>query len=669
MGRRQTLREWRGVCHFLIQKKMIRIMREENTLSRPNFPKRAVVTAGMPYGNKKLHFGHIGGVFIQADIYARFLRDRIGKENVIFVSGTDCYGATIEASYEQAKADGFTGSLVDYVEMNHQDQKQTLENYEVSPNLFGASALGEAGKIHSELSKDIFLRLYENKKLKLEQTLQFFDEEKGVFLNGRQVTGRCPIQGCKSEIAYADECSLGHQYNPSELINPVSVLSGKKPTFVAVQNWFFDLPAYEESLKKAVDEWEQNPACRKSLITVIRDFLKKPSIYVKKELMEKVETLAGLPEYTVVSEEQKASVELVFSDLDARSKAVSIFEENGIRFRTGKTLVPFRLSGNVIWGIPVPEVEGMDGLTFWVWPESLWAPISFTKTCLGDGTEGMEWEKWWKSDDAKVFQFIGEDNIYFYAIAEMGLFLALEEGFRLPVIIPNHHLLYGKTKASSSGEVMPPKAAELLDYYTPEQLRLHFMNASLSERSVSFESKVLLGKADGFDPVLYEGNLVTNVFNRLVRSCFYTVQKHNGGIYPTGTVSKAVRDRSDETILEYERLMAEFSFDKVFELLNVYLKDANKDWSVRSKSEDPEEISQLLIDLFHVIRVAVTLFHPVTPTGCEMVRDYLKVDERIWDWQYIFEPLDYFVEAGHQFRFLEPRVDFFEKHPSQLNQK
>jgi methionyl-tRNA synthetase len=666
---RCEIRYLRGVCNFLIQKKMIRIMREENTLSRPDFPKRAVVTAGMPYGNKKLHFGHIGGVFIQADIYARFLRDRIGKENVIFVSGTDCYGATIEASYEQAKADGFTGSLVDYVEMNHQDQKQTLENYEVSANLFGASALGEAGKIHTALSKEIFLRLYENKKLKMEETLQFFDEEKGVFLNGRQVTGRCPIQGCKSEIAYADECSLGHQYNPSELINPISVLSGKKPAFVSVKNWFFDLPAYEESLKKAVDEWEQNPVCRKSLITVIRDFLKKPSIYVKKELMEKVETLAGLPEYAIVSEEQKASVELIFSDLDARSKAVSIFEDNGIRFRTGKTLVPFRLSGNVNWGIPVPEVEGMDGLTFWVWPESLWAPISFTKTCLGDGIEGKEWEKWWKSDDAKVFQFIGEDNIYFYAIAEMGLFLALEEGFRLPLIIPNHHLLYGKTKASSSGQVKPPKAAELLDYYTPEQLRLHFMNASLSERSVGFESNALLGKTDGFDPALYEGNLVTNVFNRLVRSCFYTVQKHNGGVYPTGTVTKEIKERSDETILAYERLMSEFSFDKAFELLNVYLKDANKDWSVRSKSEDPEEISQLLIDLFHVIRVAVTLFHPITPTGCEMVRDYLKVDERIWDWQYIFEPLDYFVEAGHQFRFLEPRVDFFEKHPSQLNQK
>ena len=60
---------------------------------RPAWPKRAVVTAGMPYGNKGLHFGHVGGVFVPADFYARFLRDRLGRENVIFVSGTDCYGS------------------------------------------------------------------------------------------------------------------------------------------------------------------------------------------------------------------------------------------------------------------------------------------------------------------------------------------------------------------------------------------------------------------------------------------------------------------------------------------------------------------------------------------------------------------------------------------------
>jgi len=641
------------------------------TAPRPVFPKRAVVTAGMPYGNKSLHFGHIGGVFIQSDIFARFLRDRLGDENVIYVSGTDCYGATIETGYEQALADGFVGTLREYVDGNHQNQKETLENYQVKLNLYGASALGEAGKIHSELSADIFTRLHSNGKLKVEQTLQFYDEEKQTFLNGRQVTGRCPIQGCKSEIAYADECSLGHQYNPSELINPISILSGKAPAQVAVKNWFFDLPSYADEMEKVLALWDENPSARKSLIKIIREFLKKPSVYVKKELMDDVKAIVGMPPFTVAEEEQKASSALVFDDLDAREKGVAILAQNGIRYRTGKTLVPFRLSGNVNWGISVPEADGISGLTFWVWPESLWAPISFTKTHLGDGVGGKEWEKWWKSDDASVYQFIGEDNIYFYGIAEMGLLLALDEGFKLPLIVPNHHLLYGKKKASSSGEVKPPKAAELLDYYTAEQLRLHFLNASLSERSVGFEPKAIVDKDNknsGFDSVLYEGNLVTNVFNRLVRSCFYTIQKYNGGVYPSDVkISESIKVSSDEVILKYERMMSEFAFDNVFELLNIFLRDANKDWSARSKSEDKADINQLLADMFHVIRVAAALFHPIVPEGCEMIREYLNVNDRIWDWRYIFDAFDTFIGENHKFTFLEPRVDFFKKHQSQID--
>ena len=71
----------------------------KNMSERPCFPKRAIITAGMPYGNKELHFGHVGGVFIPADMMARFLRDRIGSENVLFISGTDCYGSTIEEGF------------------------------------------------------------------------------------------------------------------------------------------------------------------------------------------------------------------------------------------------------------------------------------------------------------------------------------------------------------------------------------------------------------------------------------------------------------------------------------------------------------------------------------------------------------------------------------------
>ena len=129
---------------------------------RPAFPKRAVITAGMPYGNKNLHFGHVGGMFIHADIFARFLRDRIGKENVIFLSGTDCYGSPIMESFRKLQEEGYEGSLEDYVYGNHEKQKNTLESYGISLDFFGASALGEAGMIHRQVSAKVFHTLYEN---------------------------------------------------------------------------------------------------------------------------------------------------------------------------------------------------------------------------------------------------------------------------------------------------------------------------------------------------------------------------------------------------------------------------------------------------------------------------------------------------------------------------
>lgn len=636
-------------------------MLEEKFKKRPTFPKRVLITGGMPYGEKELYFHHIGGVFVHADIFARFMRDRLGKEKVLFISGTDCYGVGVELGYEKALADGFFGNINNFVSEKHIKQKTVLEKYQISLDIYSGSAMERARDTHYKLSAEIFNTLYENGFLKLESSMQFYDPEKGVFLNGRQVKGRCPIQGCKSENAYADECSLGHQYKPDELIDPISILSGNKPDYVSVDNWFFDLPYFNARLNKLLNEWENNTTIRKSLTTVVREFLRKPSLYIKNELLDELGMLEDMPSYSLQRDDNKTSSALEFESLDDRDRAVEILSKYKIRYRTGKTTVPFRLSGNVKWGVPIPKKDGIDGLTFWVWPESLWAPISFTKVLCGN----EDWEKWWKSEDSKVYQFIGEDNIYFYAIAEMGIFMALNEGYKLPIIIPNKHILYGKTKASSSGEHKPPKADELLNYYTVDQLRLHFMNASLSEKNVSFEPKAFMKTNTGFDNVLNEGNLATNVFNRLLRSCFYTVQKYNNGVLPENTISDVVKERSDEVILEYEKLMSTCSFDKVFELLNVYLRDANKDWTIRSKCESSDEILQLLVDSFHVVRTAATLFHPITPVGCNMIREYLNVDEKVWEWKYIFEPLSFFVPRNHILKLLEPRVDFFKKHDSQ----
>ena len=145
--------------------------------NRPVFPARAVVTGGMPYGNKTLHFGHVGGVFVFADVYARFLRDRIGKENVIFVSGTDCYGSPIAEGYRKACEAGFEGSIRDYVRRNHEAQKKTLEDYDISLDLFGASGLDDTAEVHNRVSEEVIRRLYELGHIKKLSTAQFYDEK------------------------------------------------------------------------------------------------------------------------------------------------------------------------------------------------------------------------------------------------------------------------------------------------------------------------------------------------------------------------------------------------------------------------------------------------------------------------------------------------------------
>ena len=120
---------------------------------RPEFPKKAVVTSGMPYGNKLLHYGHVG-MTLRADVFARFLRDRIGKDNVIFVSGTDCYGSPAIESFRKLKESGSDEKdLTSYVEKNHLKQKEIFEKFEIGFNLFGASALGRSKEIHEETSR------------------------------------------------------------------------------------------------------------------------------------------------------------------------------------------------------------------------------------------------------------------------------------------------------------------------------------------------------------------------------------------------------------------------------------------------------------------------------------------------------------------------------------
>ena len=259
---------------------------------RPVFPKRAVVTGGMPYGNKHLHFGHVA-MMLRADTLARFLRDRIGSENVVFVSGTDCYGSTITETYRKLKEEGKLAgqSLYDFVYSNYLDQKKTFEDFEIQHNFYGGSALEPMKSQHEKMSDYFFTTLYSTGLVSKHKSLQFYDEKLGVLLNGRQVVGKCPIEGCQSEKGYADECDLGHQYLPMDLIDPVSALSGEKPKLIEVENWFFDLDKCTDEVRQWIESIEKRSDTPNFMVKEIKEFLKKPETYVKKEYVPKLKTL------------------------------------------------------------------------------------------------------------------------------------------------------------------------------------------------------------------------------------------------------------------------------------------------------------------------------------------------------------------------------------------
>lgn len=677
---------------------------ERMKINAPKYPKRAIVTAGMPYGNKALHYGHVCGMFVYADFFQRFLKDKLGKENVIFVSGTDCYGSPSLETHRKLKENGYQGTLQDMVtEFNHK-HVETLKKYEIGLDWFEGSAVGKSKDMHDKVSKEVFEKLYNNGTLSKLSTYQFFDVKANCFLNGRQVIGKCPIDGCKGEKGYADECDLGHQYLPEQLIDPVSTLSGTKPELRKIENWYFNLQNYTDLLNCWIEKLEKETKTREFVLKEIKEFLKKPEIYIKKDYIPQFEQIAHLlPKFEQIEDKSKASFVIRFNTLADREKACEILSgksvaeyqksevapedklepisNNAIRFRTGKTLVPFRLSGNISWGVPVPEKEGLNGLTFYVWPESLWAPISFTRTYLKEkGFDDNEWKKYWCSSESKVYQVLGEDNIYFYGPAQHAMWLAMQDGdpsvdvpegdLQISNLIVNKHSLFMGNKASSSGQIKPPMADELLDHYTHEQLRAHFLALNVGNTSSSFNPKVYNPDAakDEVDPVVKDGNLLTNVYNRTLRTLFYTWQKDFDGVIPYAEIDEEVLLECEMSTLKFEKAMMENKFHMCMYELDSFLRNINKYWTKNFVFDNIELEAKCVANTLHYAKVAMVMLHSVAPKGCENLAKYLSVDESIFDYNRVNEPIYAWFEnkEKHTPKFIEPKFDFFKKHPSQF---
>ena len=210
-----------------------------------------MITAALPYANGPVHIGHLAGVYIPADVYARFQR-RSGKD-VAFICGSDEHGIPITI---RAKKEGVTPQ--DIVDKYHEIIKKSFSDLGISFDEYSRTTSAN----HRETSQDFFKVLYEKGKFSEEMSEQYFDEQANEFLADRYIVGTCP--NCGNENAYGDQCEkCGSTLSPSELINPKSMLSGNVPILKDTKNWYLPLNEYEDFLNEWIieghkDDWKPN---------------------------------------------------------------------------------------------------------------------------------------------------------------------------------------------------------------------------------------------------------------------------------------------------------------------------------------------------------------------------------------------------------------------------
>ena len=190
---------------------------------------KITITAALPYANGPVHIGHLAGVYIPADIYARYTR-LIGGE-CLFICGSDEHGVPITL---RAKKEGITPQ--DVVDRYHKIIGDSFRDLGITFDIYSRTS----SKTHRELSQDFFKNLLDKGAFREISSEQYFDEQAQQFLADRYITGTCPK--CSNENAYGDQCEkCGSTLSPSELINPKSALSGSIPVMKETKNWYLPL--------------------------------------------------------------------------------------------------------------------------------------------------------------------------------------------------------------------------------------------------------------------------------------------------------------------------------------------------------------------------------------------------------------------------------------------
>ncbi len=623
-------------------------------------PKKVVVTAGMPYANGPLHLGHLAGAHVPADIYARFMGMLIGRENVLYVCGNDDHGSTSELAAIQA------GKPVrEFIDSIHFKQRETLKNYGVDLDVFTGTSRPECFPTHKELSQDFLRHLHKNGMLERRTTKQWYDPKLERFLQDRFVKGKCPNPKCDNDAAYSDECErCGTQYEPSQLINPRSAVSDATPVLKDTTHLWLDMWKVSEVLR----EWIQSKEStwRKCVYNeVIHTVLPSLSFDNTHEPKYK-EIKAELPVHKSKYAAGK-KVQCQFDNKDDLFKGQAVLEKHGIPSALLDGWAHRSITRDVSWGIPIPPELGddMKGKTLYVWPDSLIAPISFSKVALKEkGEDPARSDEFWKDPETRVVQFLGQDNIYFYVLMQGAMWLGQQDNplrmpksgdYQLTEIMGCFHLMVDGEKMSKSRGNFFTGDELLAKGYSADQIRYYLSLLTLSEKSSSFELKTLEER----------NAFLAGPLNAAFEKPLSAVHSKFGGKVPEGVLDEKVATETTRMVSRYLKSMDKAEYSTLLYAIENYARLINSMFTQYKPHDDrfPEDARRnALFSCFYVLKNLLIMLYPFAPETMERLRQSLRLGPEVFR----IDELGTAIPAGHS---IGEKQQFFpavaEKNPDQ----
>ena len=521
---------------------------------------KILVTSALPYANGPIHLGHLSGAYLPADIYVRY--KRLCGADIVYICGSDEHGVPITITADKEKVSPQT-----IIDRYHSINKEAFEKVGMSFDIYSRTSL----PIHHQTAQEFFKNFYDRKILKSKISMQFYDEQAKMFLPDRYVEGTCPK--CGYEEARSDECEkCGALYEPSELKNPRSKVSGSQPTLRETLHYYFPLGDYQARLEKYVEEMNLKYGWKDNVLQYCKNWFKE-----------------GLKERAVTR------------DLD--------------------------------WGIKAPIDHSNGTKVIYVWFEAVLGYISATKELSLKKGDKELWRNYWQDPDTKYIAFIGKDNIVFHTIIFPAMLMAWNDGnpdkYILPANVPANEFLNFEGKKFSKSRGWGIDLIDFLNLFPADPLRYTLASNMPETQDTNFYWKEFQYKNNSELADIF-GNFVNRVFTFAEKHFNGTVPE----IGALEEIDKKMIDDIIQGPIKISKHLEAFKFkDAIFEMMNLaragnkYFND-NEPW--KTIKFDKSRCSTTINLCLQTIYALAEVFYPVIPFTCEKLFKMLNAATVDW---------------------------------------